>query len=80
MLPAATADIAHHLLRLPAWDAWLAQAREERLALAGLALTGTPLENRLLELWSVVDLIVPGYLGVSPHQRRLSERRKRAVR
>jgi hypothetical protein len=28
-----------------------------------LALTGTPLENRLLELWSVVDLIVPGYLG-----------------
>jgi SNF2 family DNA or RNA helicase len=28
-----------------------------------LALTGTPLENRLLELWSVVDLIVPRYLG-----------------
>ncbi|MEJ2582007.1 MAG: DEAD/DEAH box helicase, partial [Acidobacteriota bacterium] len=28
-----------------------------------LALTGTPLENRLLELWSVVDLILPGYLG-----------------
>ncbi|MCJ7753364.1 MAG: DEAD/DEAH box helicase, partial [Thermoanaerobaculales bacterium] len=28
-----------------------------------VALTGTPLENRLLELWSVVDLIVPGYLG-----------------
>ncbi len=28
-----------------------------------IALTGTPLENRLLELWSVVDLIAPGYLG-----------------
>jgi len=28
-----------------------------------VALTGTPLENRLLELWSVVDLIVPGFLG-----------------
>jgi hypothetical protein len=28
-----------------------------------VALTGTPLENRLLELWSVVDLILPGYLG-----------------
>jgi superfamily II DNA or RNA helicase len=28
-----------------------------------VALSGTPLENRLLELWSVVDLIVPGYLG-----------------
>ncbi len=36
-----------------------------------LALTGTPLENRLLELWSVVDLIVPGYLG--------SEREFRAI-
>ncbi len=28
-----------------------------------VALSGTPLENRLLELWSVVDLILPGYLG-----------------
>jgi SNF2 family DNA or RNA helicase len=28
-----------------------------------VALTGTPLENRLVELWSVVDLITPGYLG-----------------
>ncbi len=28
-----------------------------------VALTGTPLENRLLELWSVVDLILPGFLG-----------------
>jgi superfamily II DNA or RNA helicase len=28
-----------------------------------VALSGTPLENRLLELWSVVDLIMPGYLG-----------------
>ncbi len=36
-----------------------------------VALTGTPLENRLLELWSVVDLIVPGYLG--------SEREFRAI-
>ncbi|MCP4895921.1 MAG: DEAD/DEAH box helicase [bacterium] len=28
-----------------------------------VALSGTPLENRLLELWSVIDLIVPGFLG-----------------
>lgn len=27
-----------------------------------LALTGTPLENRLLDLWSIVDFIQPGYL------------------
>jgi len=28
-----------------------------------LALTGTPLENRLLDLWSIVDFIQPGHLG-----------------
>src|SRR5437762_2536451 len=28
-----------------------------------LALTGTPLENRLMDLWSIVDFIQPGYLG-----------------
>src|SRR5213079_2433501 len=27
-----------------------------------LALTGTPLENRLLDLWSIVDFIQPRYL------------------
>jgi SNF2 family DNA or RNA helicase len=28
-----------------------------------LALTGTPLENRLLDLWSIMDFAQPGYLG-----------------
>ncbi|MEW6304472.1 MAG: DEAD/DEAH box helicase [Verrucomicrobiota bacterium] len=28
-----------------------------------LALTGTPMENRLLDLWSILDFIQPGYLG-----------------
>lgn len=28
-----------------------------------VALTGTPVENRLAELWSIYDFIVPGYLG-----------------
>lgn len=28
-----------------------------------VALTGTPIENRLGELWSIMDLVVPGYLG-----------------
>jgi superfamily II DNA or RNA helicase len=32
-----------------------------------LALTGTPLENRLLDLWSIVDFIQPGYLGDQEH-------------
>ena len=28
-----------------------------------LALTGTPLENRALDLWSIVSFVNPGYLG-----------------
>jgi len=28
-----------------------------------IALTGTPVENRLMELWSIMDFINPGYLG-----------------
>lgn len=28
-----------------------------------LALTGTPLENRMLDLWSIVDFVQPNYLG-----------------
>lgn len=30
-----------------------------------IALTGTPMENRLTELWSIFDFINPGYLGSS---------------
>lgn len=29
----------------------------------GLAVTGTPVENRLRDLWSIMDFSVPGYLG-----------------
>ncbi|MBI5775730.1 MAG: DEAD/DEAH box helicase, partial [Verrucomicrobia bacterium] len=32
-----------------------------------LALTGTPLENRLLDLWSITDFVQPGYLGNQAH-------------
>lgn len=28
-----------------------------------IALTGTPIENRLSELWSIIDFLNPGYLG-----------------
>ncbi len=30
------------------------------------ALTGTPIENNLLELWSIFDFIMPGYLYTKP--------------
>lgn len=32
-----------------------------------LALTGTPIENRLMDLWSIVDFVEPSYLGSSQH-------------
>ena len=32
-----------------------------------LALTGTPIENRLTDLWSIVDFVQPGYLGSAAH-------------
>lgn len=30
---------------------------------AGIAVTGTPVENRLRDLWSILDFVLPGYLG-----------------
>ncbi|MBD2846466.1 DEAD/DEAH box helicase [Paenibacillus sp. IB182496] len=35
-----------------------------------IALTGTPMENRLTELWSIHDFMNPGYLGSLPEFRR----------
>lgn len=35
-----------------------------------IALTGTPVENRLADLWSVMDLVNPGFLGQADHFRR----------
>lgn len=39
------------------------KAARELQAQFRLALTGTPVENRLAELWSIIDFINPGYLG-----------------
>lgn len=38
-----------------------------------LALTGTPLENRLLDLWSIADFIQPAYLGSQDHFHKIYE-------
>jgi SNF2 family DNA or RNA helicase len=48
------------------------QSRAVRRLKAGsrVALTGTPVENRLSELWSIMDFLNPGYLGTAPDFRR----------
>jgi hypothetical protein len=40
-----------------------AVAARQLQARARVALTGTPIENRLDELWSIVEFLNPGYLG-----------------
>jgi SNF2 family DNA or RNA helicase len=32
---------------------------------SAIAVTGTPVENRLTDLWSITDLVLPGYLGTA---------------
>jgi len=45
-------------------DAAVTQAAHTLRAKYRLALTGTPLENRALDLWSIVGFVNPGYLGI----------------
>jgi len=40
-----------------------ARACKRLIAKHKLALTGTPIENRLSELWSIYDFLMPSYLG-----------------
>src|SRR5262249_44494897 len=44
-------------------DTAIARAVRELQARHRLALTGTPLENRALDLWSIMEFLNPGYLG-----------------
>ncbi|WP_127580128.1 DEAD/DEAH box helicase [Paenibacillus koleovorans] len=47
-----------------------AAAVRELQAKHRVALTGTPIENRLAELWSLYEVLNPGYLGSLSHFRR----------
>ena len=44
-------------------DAQVSQAAKRLRSSRRLALTGTPLENRLLDLWSIMDFLNPGFLA-----------------
>ncbi|MCR3923570.1 MAG: DEAD/DEAH box helicase, partial [Firmicutes bacterium] len=44
-------------------DSGQAQALKELKAAGFVAMTGTPVENRLDELWSIFDFLLPGFLG-----------------
>jgi len=66
-----------------------AQAIRALSAERRVALTGTPVENRLSELWSIMDFLNPGYLGTSgdfrrrfaiPIERHRDRRRAEALR
>jgi superfamily II DNA or RNA helicase len=56
-------------------DAAVAKASLELKARHRIALTGTPLENRALDLWSILAFVQPGHLG---SRRRFVERYDRA--
>ncbi len=51
-----------------------AQAIRALRAWHRVALTGTPVENRLSELWSIMEFLNPGFLGPSASFRRLFAR------
>jgi TATA-binding protein-associated factor len=34
-----------------------------------ILLSGTPIQNNILELWSIFDFLMPGYLGDEEHFR-----------
>jgi superfamily II DNA or RNA helicase len=44
-------------------DAAVTRAAQSLTAKHRVALTGTPLENRALDLWSIMSVVNPGYLG-----------------
>ena len=54
-----------------------AQAVKAIRASHRLVLTGTPLENSVLDLWSIFDFLMPGYLGTAtgfPRALRVADR------
>jgi superfamily II DNA or RNA helicase len=58
----AVLDEAQHIKNRQTQNA---QAVKTIRATHRIVLTGTPLENSVLDLWSIFDFLMPGYLGVA---------------
>jgi SNF2 family DNA or RNA helicase len=59
-LSAAVLDEAQHIKNRATQNA---QAAKRLRAAHRLVLTGTPMENSVADLWSIMDFLMPGYLG-----------------
>jgi superfamily II DNA or RNA helicase len=57
-----TLDEAQHIKNRQTQNAQAVKAVKSRHR---LVLTGTPLENSVLDLWSIFDFLMPGYLGTA---------------
>lgn len=64
-----TAQIIDEAQYIKNYNTQAARAVKEIRAGFKLALTGTPIENRLSELWSIFDYLMPGYLYSYSHFR-----------
>lgn len=58
--PLVVLDEAQHIRNPAAIRTRAAKALRRK---TGIAVTGTPLENRLTDLWSLMDFSIPGHLG-----------------
>jgi len=66
-LSVAVLDEAQHIKNRTTRNAI---AAKELKAYHRLVLTGTPLENSVADLWSIMDFLMPGYLGTAESFRR----------
>ena len=64
---AAILDEAQHIKNRSTQNA---VAAKQLKAANRLVLTGTPIENSVSDLWSIMDFLMPGYLGGHEHFRR----------
>ncbi|ELP92985.1 hypothetical protein EIN_051500 [Entamoeba invadens IP1] len=63
-----------HIIKNPKTK--LTQAVKQIMSLHRLILTGTPIQNNVLELWSLFDFLMPGFLGT---EKEFSERYSKPI-